>query len=566
MADECAANAAKCGCGTLFLGALAMIITTLASCREIQPEEQLLIKDPAGFYTVNGPWRGVLITHYGTETREGIVLQPEQYAVVKDKTTGVPRHENGPQLFFMKPYDEVLRIESKITLNKETYAIVKNTMTGDYRHEPGPKLFHPGVFDSVKAIMPKIVLEKDEYVRLVNNVTGAERMVKGPTVVVPDALEAAPEGKQKVVFLDTDSAALVLNRADASQRLVTVSSASGSFAPAAYESVLEVRPLIHVLPHEAVIIRDHYGQLEVRSGRDAQSEMAGTSFFLPPYSTLLEMKWSSYPELAADGSKQVPTIERTERIDMRVRKNFFRYECRTNDNVRLILDGALFWQVVNVSKTIMATADPQGDVWHHARSSMIQAVSNTTLQGFMDDFNGIVARAFEQEKMDATREDGFYYVRGVELHSMELTRFDCADQETSDILQQIIQEATSKINRLTAQQAENEVNEAALSAEILLEQSRTELIETKTKNEKLLAAMTGESMGTELVKGATTFIEGLNESVPDIMQRVMLYRMHNELKHRNTDTKNLAAGNTQMFLTPSDLDLQLSAGNYTSEL
>merc|ERR1712048_757347 len=181
-------------------------------------------------------------------------------------------------------------------------------------------------------------------------------------------------------------------------------------------------------------------------------------------------------------------------VDMRSRKMFFAYEVRTSDNVKLTLEGSIFWQIKNLSTTIKATADPEGDVWHHARSALIEAVSGATLQTFMAGFNAIVMQAF-----GTTANDAFYTERGVELQSMEVTRFDCADPETSAILQEIIQETTNKINKLTQQESENEVAAAALTAEIALEQQKTELIQTKSENQVLQSKMEGEANGQEIV-------------------------------------------------------------------
>merc|ERR1712091_270358 len=100
----------------------------------------------------------------------------------------------------------------------------------------------------------------------------------------------------------------------------------------------------------------------------------------------------------------------------------------------------------------------------------------------MSGFNQIVMESFGRQA-----QDGFYVDRGVELQSMELTNFDCADAETAKILQNIIQETTNRINKLTAQQSENDVNAAALSADIKLERQRTDLIQTKAENERLQA-------------------------------------------------------------------------------
>jgi len=351
-------------------------------------------------------------------------------------------------------------------------------------------------------------------------------------------------GTERALFLDVDLAALILNRSSGRERLVV---AQGTFAPGPYEQILQVRPLIHVFPHEAIIVRDSQGQLTVHMGTDG-IDRGGMSFFLPPYCEILQMNWSDYSR-APEGDTQKVLVEK---IDMRARHIFFKYEVRTSDNVKLLLEGTIFWQVKNVQTMISATPDPEGDVWHHARSALIEAVSNATLAEFMSGFNDIVMDSFRRQS-----HDGFYLSRGVELQSMELTRFDCADAQTASILQEIIQETTNRINKLTAQQSENDVKAAALTADIRLEQQRTALIRTKAENDKLQAQKQGEATGLELVRGAATFIDGLNESVPDADSRVELYKLHESLKSRNMDTNNLASGSAHLFLTPQDLNLRL---------
>ena len=42
----------------------------------------------------------------------------------------------------------------------------------------------------------------------------------------------------------------------------------------------------------------------------------------------------------------------------------------------------------------------------------------------------------------------------------------------------------------------------------------------------------------EMVRGAASFIDGLNESVPSVETRVELYQMHEEMKGRNQDSLN----------------------------
>jgi len=244
------------------------------------------------------------------------------------------------------------------------------------------------------------------------------------------------------------------------------------------------------------------------------------------------------------------------RVNMRSRMMRFAYEVRTSDSVKLVLEGTIFWQIKNLSLTVAATADPEGDVWHHARSSLIQAVSKVTLQTFMSGVNGTVMEAFGTQAADS-----FYAVRGVELQSMEVTKFDCADPETAVILQAIIQESTNKINKLTVQASENEVAAAALAAEIQLAKQKTELIETEAENLRIQSMKQGEADGLQLAGDANAFIAGLDQTIPDVATRIDLYTLRHQLRSRNTDTHNLASGTAHLFVAPDDLSLKLNVGS-----
>merc|ERR1711907_124826 len=180
--------------------------------------------------------------------------------------------------------------------------------------------------------------------------------------------------------------------------------------------------------------------------------------------SIVEMKWSDFSEIpsgsqSSDGKEKAVKKRSVTKIDLRTRKIFFSYEVPTSDNVKLRLDGTIFWKVANVGKMMNTTSDPEGDVWHHSRSALIQAVSKITLQNFMASFSNITTDAYRLQAAD-----GFYTERGVSLQSMELTKFETVDASTS----QILQETINRINRLQVQESSNEVAAAALQAEIQL--------------------------------------------------------------------------------------------------
>merc|ERR1719343_1218465 len=101
------------------------------------------------------------------------------------------------------------------------------------------------------------------------------------------------------------------------------------------------------------------------------------------------------------------------KIDTRAQYAFFEYNVRTSDKVELTLEGTIFWQIVNVPKMIARTSDPKGDVWYHARSVLIQAVSRVKFEFFMSNLNEIVRNA-------TFTDSSFYLERGVVVHNIDV--------------------------------------------------------------------------------------------------------------------------------------------------
>lgn len=488
----------------------------------------------------------------GNGTEEAIVLGTDKAVLTLNRTTGKRRLVTEGGVFIPAPYENILEIRKATLLAQRDFALVHNTMTGKYRHAEGAQLLQVGAYEVIVHVKPKLVLEKDQYIRLMDESTGKERIERGPKTFAPMTSEVYPEGVKKAKFLDTDTAILVLNESSGQERLIAE---RGVFFPKPEEEILETRELIRVLPHEAIVVRDDKGTVSIYSGSEDASKSA---FFLPPYAKVVVHHWSSYADAPEGSGMQVKKDINFTKIDMRSRKMFFSYEVRTSDNVKLLLDGTIFWRLTDVPKMMTATFDPEGDVWYHARSALIQAVSQSTLQKFMASFNNITMTAFK-----AQAKDGFYSDRGTELTSMELTKFQTADAETTEILQKIIQESTNRVNRLQKQKGENEVKAAELTAEIKLEEQKTELIKAQKDNKKFEAEFAGDAEGAVLLRAADSFIDGLGETVGNVTDRVDLYKLHEELASQNTQLKNLATGNAELYLTPSNVNLKLAMGGAT---
>jgi len=262
----------------------------------------------------------------------------------------------------------------------------------------------------------------------------------------------------------------------------------------------------------------------------------------------------------SDGKSAV-THSAISKIDMRIQRTFYSYAVRTNDNVELMLMGTIFWRVENVTRMILGTSDPSGDVWHHCRSSFMQAVSNTSFDSFMGSFNSLAKEAYYRDVSD-----GFYTERGVVLLSMEVTRFEAVDAETKATLKKINEETTNQITLLKKQEGENAVRAARMRSDIALEEEQTQaelklegqktsLIKTRVGNDLLQKTADAEGEAQPYAQHARSFISALNETGVSISSGLSLYRALQEADHHNTDTYNLASGKASLFLTSKDMKL-----------
>jgi hypothetical protein len=82
-----------------------------------------------------------------------------------------------------------------------------------------------------------------------------------------------------------------------------------------------------------------------------------------------------------------------------------------------------------------------------SRSALFVAFNSIAKQAHMDD-------------------DGFFSNRGILIHSLEVTGYRCNDASTAKILENIVEETTNRINRLSHQESENEVNLHKLKGDI----------------------------------------------------------------------------------------------------
>ena len=158
---------------------------------------------------------------------------------------------------------------------------------------------------------------------------------------------------------------------------------------------------------KVIIIKDKDGKYRIIDGSKVEE-----SFFLQPYQELLQLRWSS--GINKENRDLVIT-----HIDARPKFMWYEFGVRTKDNVELILGVTFFWQIVDVDKMVRTTDDAPGDICSHARSMIIQSVSKSPLEKFLDSFNDVVRAAIINE------DDPFYEQRGVKIHSVEVRSVTC---------------------------------------------------------------------------------------------------------------------------------------------
>jgi regulator of protease activity HflC (stomatin/prohibitin superfamily) len=480
-------------------------------------------------------------------------LKRNEYVKLIDTATGAIRVEVGEQLVFPVFTETAPEgIKQAVSLKKNEFVRLTDSATGEMRIERGEKLVFPRPMEAMDKKMEAFSLRKNQYIKLFDTATGVIRVEVGEQIVFPNSTESVVTPISEAVNVDHETAVLVVNKESGQQRLITE---SGLFVPAALDDILDVRKLIRVEPHEVAIVRDNEGNYTFHIG--ASKGGKGTAFFLQPHCEVVTMYWSSgtSKENLEKGiiTKVIKPIHKVPvtKIDLRAQYAFFEYNVRTSDNVELILEGLIFWQITDVPRMIQATGDPKGDVWYHARSALIQAVSRVTLETFMADIYSIVTQATPVN-------DDFYKERGVVVHNLEVTRYECSDQSTSMVLQEIIQETTNRINSMQQQMSANDVQKEELKGQIELEKQRSELIQAKSDNDRVRAVIEGEADGLRLAKNTEIFLKTLSQDIPDAAARLTLFQFFQEQHMSTRRTEHLASGNASLFLTPEDMNLKLN--------
>merc|ERR1711998_386782 len=547
-------------------------------CVFLEENEQALFTSFTGVRAV-APGPGCITYSFCTsvEKRRALEIEAGRYAFVRNDESSERRAVYGPCVEWIGPRDELIQpgIRDCPSLTREEYLIVEDTLCGDKRLEVGPKLVQPGPFDNLSTKRTALNLARNEFVKIKDE-HGKLRVERGEARIIPQPLEEVLGGVQKGYHIDEHHAVKLRNTDTGTMQLVTE---HGLFIPGPYQEVLEVQRKIILEEYERMAYKDETGKFHYVSG---DSEMR--NFFLPPFCEVLEQEWST------DLRKEHEQCELVWRFDMRPRYMNYEFNCRTIDNVELVVDVSFYWQIIDVQSMIERTADAPGDICTHARSMIIQAVSNITLMEFLAKFNDIIRAgaglnnqflAVPQESepvpegdvemlqnLPSPREnqppelppkikhDPFYEDRGVQLLSVEVLQFKCSNPSTDKTLQEIIKETADRLKKKECQKGENEVALSKLEGEIEQEKLNKQLIEIKKSHLKTESRIEGEA---EYHKVAA-FLGGVTGEGPDDIhvgmdQAVQLYQMLRKLD----SVKALSSSKSQLYITPEDVNLTVGS-------
>lgn len=508
--------------------------------------EQLIVEDrlTGEKSTVRGPciWFPQPYDNPGTKMT-AIALQEDEYLRIKDTSTGKRWIQKGKALVFLEPTWQVEGgVKKAWALKAYEYLRLVDSVTGKVTAYRGETTVFPGPDEDLLdgQVLQAIDLKVSEYVKILDQATGEIRVEAGREtgnglVFLGPNDKVLDNGKKKAIEIDDDHAVLVRDKKNGQLRLVTEKQL---FVPGPHESIEAVQDLIKLADHEALIIKNGDGQFNFYYGSDEKrAPNQPRSFFLPPYAEIAKLCWSK-------GRRRESRSLFIDRFDCRAQFMSFEFNCRTADNVELILEGTFFWEVVDLPAMVRSTGDTSGDLCNHARSQFIRHVARVTLKEFMDSSHCIAKKVWEED-------EAFYESRGVKIHSLEVTRYHCADQRTSEILEQIIQETTNRMNRLSQAESENEVNLFRTQGQIEQERLNGDLLAIKHEHAEREAIVTGRAEAKRL----ESFMSGLEEKVPNLPDRIALW----EVLRKKEALSAISEGGASLYYTPNDVNLSIEA-------
>jgi len=336
----------------------------------------------------------------------------------------------------------------------------------------------------------------------------------------------------KGINIDGEDAVLIRDTSSGQVYLITEPQV---FFPRPNQDIIEIRKRIRLEEYQTAILKDRKGKFVFRKGSSEPS------FFLGPYEELIELIWSRGLH------KDKRDMKISGILDSRPKFMWYELEARTKDNVELVIGLTMRWELQDMQAMIQTTSDATGDICSHARSVVIQAVSNLNLEQFLASFNKVVQAAVMENK------ELFYSVRGISILGCEVRAISCKDPKTQSILQQIIQQNTNRISSLQKQESDNEVAMKKFEGEIETAKMKIKLLEIQQDHVEKQSQMDGKAEGVKL----KTFLESLGTELT-VEQKMDVFHT---LRKKDI-LADLSHGSAQLYFTPADVDLRIDVNKH----
>jgi len=523
----------------LFLGAYDQAVTT-GTGTTLSKTEYLIIEDQQSgeSRTLRGPrvWFPEPYDNASAK-RTATALQEDEFIRVADTASGQRMMYKGKDLVFLEPTQKIEGgIRKAWTLQANEYVRLLDKITGKISVHRGECTVFPAPYeelvdgDKMKAIELKV----DEYVKIIDQTNGELRVSAGPALVFLGANDQVMDGgKKKAVQVDDEHAVLVRDISTGQLRIVTQNQL---FVPGCNEVIEEVKELMMLADHEAVIIKDKDGVLHFYYGDPAKaSAERPRSFFVPPHAEIMRLNWSG-------GMRRLKRDLHIDRFDLRPQFMWNELDCRTKDNVELVLETTLFWEVTDLAQMVRKTGNLTGDIYNQLRSQFIKHVAQSTLKEFMEKIHLISKTIFGEDV-------NFYSSRGVTIHSLEVTKYFCSEKRTSEVLQQIIEETTNRLNRLSQAESENEVKIFKMQGQIEQEKLNGELLLIQHEHSKNEAQVSGAAEAERVA----AFVKRLENEVPKLEDRISMW----QVLRKNDALTVVSQGGANLYYTPNDVNLSI---------
>eukprot|EP00754_Rhynchopus_humris_P035127 Rhum_TRINITY_DN16699_c0_g1::Rhum_TRINITY_DN16699_c0_g1_i1::g.164086::m.164086 len=303
-------------------------------CACLDINQQLLITSVSGEREMeNGPGCVWLNPCSSAQVRSALVQTMGEYSVVSNDQDAVKRCVYGPVVEFMEIGETCLHSGKLPSLSPLEYVVVTDTTSGTRMNVVGPTLYRVGPYEEVSEKMAVYNLSKNQYMRIKDQ-EGKMRVERGEQRIVPLPSEEIVGGVQDAVNIDHHSAVLVRSTDTGSLELCTE---HGLFFPSPYQEIVEVQKKIVLEEYHSVVYKDQTGQFHFVHG---DSDMR--DFFLPPFCELVTQEWS------IDLRKEHRNVKKVWKFDRRAEYMNYEFNCRTADNVELVIGTSFFWSIIDV--------------------------------------------------------------------------------------------------------------------------------------------------------------------------------------------------------------------------